>query len=189
MTLQIFPDALISNFSTRSHSEQFASDSIIVILEWTISLSQVYYRQLLLNASVQAVPYPVMIMVYTGNRTFQLTLLYNIQYNVSLTQPGICGQPNQAIVIELSYGTYFNVQAVSLLYTLGYAYQSHLHVLYAPAHNLAYYVGKGRQRMQHAGYVLYKALVTEVIIPELKKHTHLLFTVNMFTFFHSSIMQ
>ena len=30
-------------------------------------------------------------------------LSYNTLYNVSITQPGICGQPNQTVFIELSY--------------------------------------------------------------------------------------
>ena len=33
-------------------------------------------------------------------------LLYNTLYNVSITQPGICGQPNQTSFIKLSYSKY-----------------------------------------------------------------------------------
>jgi hypothetical protein len=43
-------------------------------------------------------------------------------------------------------------------------------------------------RMSQIIVAMYLA-VTEVIIPELNNHTHLLFTVNMFTFFHFSIVQ
>ena len=43
------------------------------------------------------------LITYTGNRTIQLSLLYNVQYNVSITQPGICGQPNQTAYTELIY--------------------------------------------------------------------------------------
>ena len=97
------PDMLISNFSIQSHSEQFTRETVTIILEWTVSLSQIYYQQLLPNVSVAVVPYPGIIIVYTGNRTLKLTLAYNTLYNVSLTQPGICGQPNQTAFIELSY--------------------------------------------------------------------------------------
>ena len=85
----------------------------MVTLEWTISLSQAYYQQLLRNVSVQAVPNPVVIMVNAGNRTLQLILHYNVEYNMSITQPGICGQSNQTIFIELSYSKYiYCVQAM-----------------------------------------------------------------------------
>lgn len=97
------PDTHISNFSIRSHSEQFASDRIMVILEWTVTLSQTYYQQLLPNVSAIIIPNPGITMAYMGNMTLQLMLAYNTLYNVSLTQPGICGQPDQTAFIELSY--------------------------------------------------------------------------------------
>ena len=105
MTLLLFPDMLISNFSIRSHSEQFISDRFIVILEWTISLSQVYYQQLLRNFSILVVPDTGVTIAYIENGTLQLSLLYNTLYSVSITQPGICGQPNRTIFIELNHST------------------------------------------------------------------------------------
>ena len=84
------------------HSEQLSSDNITVVSEWNVSNLQIYHQQLLQNVSINVVPDPVEIM-YTGNRTFQLTLLYNTLYTVNITQPGICGQPNQTVIIELSY--------------------------------------------------------------------------------------
>ena len=79
------------------------SDRITVQLEWTISLLQIYYQQLLQNVSIDVVPDNGVTVAYTGNRTLQLTLQYNTLYNVSLTQPGICGQPNQTAFIGLKY--------------------------------------------------------------------------------------
>ena len=79
------------------------SDRITIILEWVVLLSQIYYQQLLENVSINVVPDPEVTIVYTGNRTLQLTLAYNTLYNVSLTQPGICGQPKQTTFIELKY--------------------------------------------------------------------------------------
>ena len=91
--------------SILSHSEQLSSlsNNITVDFEWTVSNLQIYHQQLLQNISINVVPDPIAIM-YTGNRTFQLTLLYNTLYTVNITQPGICGQPNQTVFIELSYG-------------------------------------------------------------------------------------
>ena len=84
------------------HSEQLSSDNITVDFEWNVSNLQIYHQQLLQNVSINVVPDPVAIM-YTGNRTFQLTLLYNTLYTVNITQPGICGQPSQTVFTELSY--------------------------------------------------------------------------------------
>ena len=97
------PDGLTSSLSIQSHSAQLMSEIITVQLKWTISLSQIYYQQLLQNVSIDVVPDTGVIMAYTGNRTLQLTLQYNTLYNVNLTQPGICGQPNQTAFIELKY--------------------------------------------------------------------------------------
>ena len=83
-------------------SEQFSSDEISVICKWNVSNVQIYYQQLLQNVSINVVPNPIVIR-YAGNRNFQLTLLYNTLYNVSITQPGICGQPNQTVFIKLNY--------------------------------------------------------------------------------------
>ena len=84
-------------------------ERITVQLEWTVLLSQIYYQQLLQNVSVYVVPDPEMTTVHAANRTLQLTLLYNTLYNVSITQHGICGQPNQIAFIELKYlySTYY----------------------------------------------------------------------------------
>ena len=95
--------ALISRLSIDSHSAQLMSDRITIILEWAVLLSQIYYQQLLENVSINVIPDPEVTIVYTGNRTLQLTLAYNTLYNVSLTQPGICGQPKQTTFIELKY--------------------------------------------------------------------------------------
>ena len=108
MTLCIFFNSLeplISNFNIEVHSEQFTRNRIILLLEWNISLPQAYY-QLLENVSVDVIPEPEMVMTYTENRTLQLTLMYNMLYNVSVTQPGICGQANLTHFISKNYSMY-----------------------------------------------------------------------------------
>ena len=91
------------SLSIQSHSAQLMSEIITVQLEWTISLSQIHYQQLLQNVSIDVVPDTDVTIAYTGNRTLQLTLQYDTLYNVSLTQPGICGQPNKTAFIKLKY--------------------------------------------------------------------------------------
>ena len=88
------------------HSEEFLSDRVVVMLEWTLDLSNLnHYLQLLLlpNVSIDVIPNSEVIVMFFGNMSVQLTLPYNTMYNVSITQPGICGQPNQMVFIELSY--------------------------------------------------------------------------------------
>ena len=100
-----FSDTPRLNLSVQSHSEEFFSDRVLVtvLLEWTISLSQIYYQQLLRNVSVDIAPDPEVIMTNIENMSVQLTLQYNTLYNVNITQPGICGQPNQTTFIQLNY--------------------------------------------------------------------------------------
>ena len=76
----------------------------MVILEWTISKSLSHYQQLLLlNISISVVPNPETEIIFIGNMSIHLSLPYNTLYNVSVTQPGICGQPNQMAYVELNY--------------------------------------------------------------------------------------
>ena len=78
----------------------------MVILEWTLSNSLGHYQQLLLpNVSINIVPDPEVEIMCFGNMSNKLMLhcQYNTLYNVSITQPGVCGQPNQTAFIELSY--------------------------------------------------------------------------------------
>ena len=53
------------------------SETITVLLEWIILLSQVYHQQLLPNVSIDVVPDTGVTTAYTGNRTLKLTLAYN----------------------------------------------------------------------------------------------------------------
>ena len=75
----------------------------MVVLEWTLSNSPSYYQQLVRNVSVNVFPHLEMITTFIGNMSIQLALSYNTLFNVSVTQPGICGRPNQTVFIELSY--------------------------------------------------------------------------------------
>ena len=79
----------------------------MIILEWTLLNSLSRYRQLLQNTSVNVVPDLGVAIMFIGNMSIQLTLPYNTLYNVSVTRPGICGQPNQTAFIELSYSKYY----------------------------------------------------------------------------------
>ena len=98
-----FSDTPTLNLSIRSHSEQFAGNGITLLLEWTVSISQICYQQLIQNASILVVPDAGVTVLHIGNINAQLTLQYNRGYRVSVTQPGICGQPNQTEIIHLSY--------------------------------------------------------------------------------------
>ena len=103
-----FSDIQNPELSIDSHSEQFTNDGVVVLLEWTYMYltSVTYYQQLLPNISINVVPATRLDAVLIGNTSVQIiSLQYNTQYNVSITQPGICGQPNQSAFIELSYGT------------------------------------------------------------------------------------
>ena len=76
----------------------------MAILEWTLSNSLGRYQQLLLpNVSINIVPDPEVEIMLFGNMSTKVTLHYNTLYNVNLTQPGVCGQPNQTAFIELNY--------------------------------------------------------------------------------------
>ena len=76
----------------------------MVILDWALSNSLGRYQQLLLpNVSINIVPDPEVEIMFFGNMSNKLMLHYNTSYNVSITQPGVCGQPNQTAFIELSY--------------------------------------------------------------------------------------
>ena len=98
-----FSDTLPVRPSIRACLKQFLSDRVVVILEWTLSNPLGHYQQLLLpNVSVNVVPNPEMQIMFIGNMSVQLSLSYNTLYNVSVTQPGICGQPNQTAYIELN---------------------------------------------------------------------------------------
>ena len=98
-------DTPTAELSIQSHQEQFTSNSIAIILEWTLSNSPSYnyYQQLLQNSSVNVVTELEVVIMFFGNMSAQLTLQYNTLYNVSVTQPGICGRPNRTAFIELNY--------------------------------------------------------------------------------------
>ena len=100
-----YSDAQTTKLSVQLQSEQFSSDRVMVILEWTLSDLLSRYPQLLQNVSVVVVPdLKVEISVmFIGNTSVQLTLLYNTLYNVSIIQPATCEQLSQTAVLELNY--------------------------------------------------------------------------------------
>ena len=73
------------------------------MLEVTLTNSLSYYQQLLQNVNIIVVSGLEMTIMFIGNISVQLTLQYKTLYNVTVTQPGICGHPNQIAFIELSY--------------------------------------------------------------------------------------
>ena len=80
----------------------------MVILEWTLSNPLGHYQEFLLpNVSVSVVPNPEVEIDFIRNTSVRLILPYNTLYNVSVTQPGICGQPNQTAFVELNYSKLF----------------------------------------------------------------------------------
>ena len=84
-------------------SEQFSSDRVMVILEWTLSDLLSRYPQLLQNVSVAVVPYLEVEIMLIGHTSVRLTLLYNMPYNVSIIQPATCEQLRQTAFIKLNY--------------------------------------------------------------------------------------
>ena len=77
--------------------EHFGANNVTVTLNWV----QKVFSNILPPASVRSV----------GNRSFQLTIPYNTEYNVSVA---ICGQPSPQ-VIKLYYG---KCNAYSCLYII-----------------------------------------------------------------------
>ena len=79
----------------------------MVLMEWTLSNLNRYELLRPPNVSVNVSPLTEVEIMFTGSMSIQLTLPYNTLYNVSITQPGICGQPNQTAFLELSYSKFF----------------------------------------------------------------------------------
>ena len=104
--------------SIQLQSEEFLSNRVVILLEWTLSNSNRYQR-LLPNTSANVFPLTEVEITFIGSMSIQLTLAYNIQYNVSITQPGICGQPNQTSFLELSYSMqrYIIIITNSIIYS------------------------------------------------------------------------
>ena len=100
-----FSDSPSAEPSVQPSSQEFFSDRVMLILEWILSNSLGHYQQLLLpNISISVVPNdPEVEIEFIRNTSVRLILSYNTPYNISVTQPGICGQPNQTISIELNY--------------------------------------------------------------------------------------
>ena len=99
-----FSGTLPAKPSIQSSSQQFLSNRVVVMSEWTLSNSFGRYQQLLLpNVSVSVIPSPEEEIMFIRSMSIRLTLPYNTLYNVSVTQPGVCGQPNQIAFIELNY--------------------------------------------------------------------------------------
>ena len=73
-------------------SEKFKSENVTIILKWAQGDNEFH------NVSV----YPYVPIHYIGSTTIELTLLYNVQYNVSIVAY-LC-EYNTTDVIKLLYG-------------------------------------------------------------------------------------
>ena len=73
-------------------SEEFQSENVTITLKWAQGDNEFY--------NVAVVPH--MPVQYTGSTTLELTLLYNIQYNMSIVA-FLC-EYNTTDIIELLYG-------------------------------------------------------------------------------------
>ena len=103
--------AVIKNLTNASISEEFRADDITVTLELS-GESRVPY-------SVSVVPQ--VDVVVTGSTIVQLTVLYNIQYNVSIAT-SLCEQSYRYTTVHrLVYGKLLNhVAACPQIYVLSY---------------------------------------------------------------------
>ena len=71
---------------------QFGSDAVTLVLEWTQENSYSY--------NISAVPQVA--MIYIGNTSIQLTVPYNMLFNVSITAL-LCGQNHVTTTVTLVY--------------------------------------------------------------------------------------
>ena len=74
-------------------TEEYGAESVIITVEWT----QVH------NVTYTANVSPMVPLTPTGHTSRQLTILYNIKYNFSVTAAPLC-RPNASNFIILSYG-------------------------------------------------------------------------------------
>ena len=83
---------------TTEEVEIFANEAINILLEWTV---QEEILGLMYNITV----FPQANIQYNGMKTAQLSLSYNVPYNVSLV--ALCGENSSPpLPIELSYSKY-----------------------------------------------------------------------------------
>ena len=94
-----------SRLNIQLKSEQFSSDRVMVVLEWTSSNLLSQYPQLLQNIIVDVAADLEAKTMLVGRNGVRLILLYNMPYNVSIIQLAICDQLSQAAFIELNYSS------------------------------------------------------------------------------------
>ena len=82
----------------RGNSEFFGPEDYMIILEWT-KVDTVSYC-----ISIYPQDFAT-IMWLPGRTSIQVTVSYNIQYNVSV-EATLCGHHNKTTVFELHYGKY-----------------------------------------------------------------------------------
>ena len=85
-----------------SLSEHFEINNITVILGWTPESSLYRYN-------VNVVPQPEVKWFQNDSTRAQLTIAYNVLYNVSVIATHLCGQNSVTAMIELYYGEYIYI--------------------------------------------------------------------------------
>ena len=84
-----------TGINVTSHSAQFESDVVTVIVEWNVEESSASYYDILIR--------PPATFTYKQSTSIQLKVSYNIAYNVSVVrQSVVCGR-NATALIGLYY--------------------------------------------------------------------------------------
>ena len=87
----------------KANSEQFGTDAVTLVLEWTQENSSLSY-----SYNVSAAPDPQLATKFIGSTSVQLTVPYNTLFNVSVTaSENLCGQIHVTTEITLLYSEVF----------------------------------------------------------------------------------
>ena len=87
----------------RANSEQFESNAVTLVLEWTQESSLLSY-----SYNVSAVPDLQLDITFIGSTSVQLTVPYNMLFNVSVTvSESLCGLNHVTTEITLLYSEVF----------------------------------------------------------------------------------
>ena len=90
---------LAVNISSQVLSEKFKNNGVTVTIEWTEESSHYLYN------IINVMPQPAMEPVFSiGSTTAELNVLYDVEYNVTITAIPLCGRKNVTSTIQLLYG-------------------------------------------------------------------------------------
>ena len=88
------------NISSQILSEYFKDNGVTVTIEWTEE-SFHYLYIIIINVMPQPAMEPI---ISIGSTTAQLNVLYDVEYNVTITAVPLCGRNNVTSTIQLLYG-------------------------------------------------------------------------------------